>query len=128
MVRVTSEAVRAEGQHGVRTNLVDDIGQDRKRLWRRGYCTLSVLIIEPLVFGDPQDVQTSGQLTGAFGGQSLRWPSLRVGGAEFATGCGDADHPGSEFAGYCHHSARQVCLVVGMGPDSEDCAQLGDVR
>ncbi len=125
VVGMPGEPVRPEGQHGVRPDPVDDLGEQPHRRRGVGVGAPAVAVGEPVMLADAEDVQTSGQLARPFGGEPVWRPGERVGGAAFAAGGGHADHALSVAAGQRHQAAGQVGLVVGMGPDSEDGAELG---
>ena len=88
----------------------------------------AVGVAEPVVFGDAEHAQAGGHLCLANLGQPLRRPANRVGHAQLAPGGRDADHPGAGVDRGGHQAAAEVRLVVGMGPDGHDGAQVGKVR
>ena len=127
VVRVPGDAVRAEGQHGVRADVVEHRAEPRDRLVPVGPGALAVAVAQPVVLVDTEDLQAPRELPGALGGEPVRRPGDGIRGAALTAGRGHADDPLSVVAGQRHEAARQVRLVVGMGPDAQDRAQLGDV-
>jgi hypothetical protein len=126
VVRVTGDAVRAEGQHDVRADLFDHGAQPPDRVGSAHLGALAVAVSEPVMLSDPEDLQAARQLAGALRGQPVRRPRRRVGRAELAAGRGHAYHARSAVAGQRHQPTGQVRLVVRVSPDPKDGAQLGD--
>ena len=58
--------------------------------------------------------------------QAVGWPGLGVGRAVLAGGHRHAHDTLAVVTGGGHHAAGEVRLVVGMCPDGQDRAQLGD--
>ena len=88
----------------------------------------TVGIAQPVVLGDAEDGQARAELPFADGGQPVRRPAVGVVRALFATGGGEHDHAVSRVAGGGHQGGGEERLVVGMGPDAEQCAGRGSGR
>ena len=127
VVGMPGEAVRAEGQHGVRPDPRDQLGEPPTAVDASAAGAPAVAVAQPVVLVHAEDGQALGELAGAFGGEPLRRPGHRVGGAELAAGGGHAHHALAVGAGERHQAAGQVRLVVGVRPDPHDGAEGADV-
>jgi hypothetical protein len=96
----------------------------RARLIERG---LHVDIEQPLevtVLLHAEDLEASAHLVGADLGHALARPAFLVHGAALAPGGGDVDDAVAGCGGQRHQPRREVDIIVRVGPDAEDRAEI----
>jgi hypothetical protein len=127
VVLVAGHAVRAERDDGVRGDDVDDVGEVlHDHVVGRGRAR-AVGEAQQVVLGDTQCGERRVQLALPHLGHPVGRPAAGVVGAMLAEGGGDADHALACVAGRGHEPCGQEGLVIGVGPDAEHRAELGDV-
>jgi hypothetical protein len=126
VVFVAGHAVRAERDDRVRPDRPDDAGEVRHdHLVRRGGAG-AVGDPQQVVFGNAQRGERGVPLAFAHPRHPGRWPAGGVIGAVLTERGRDAHHPLARVAGRGHQARGQERLVVGVGPDTEHGAELGD--
>nr|WP_211210818.1 BTAD domain-containing putative transcriptional regulator [Sporichthya polymorpha] len=125
VVGVPGLAVGAEREDGVRPDRGDQRRDPGDLRLRVEVGAAAVGQVQPVVLDDAEDGERGRHLRGADGREALRRLLHRV-APGLAAGGGHADDAGAGVAGGRVDPAAQVRLVVGVGPDAEDRAEVRD--
>ena len=119
------DPVGAEGDDGVRADCVDELPDE-------GPAAIVVAVegavgkTEEAMVGDAEDGHRCGRLPAPQATEALRRPGVGVGRAVLTCCRRHADDALPVVASGGHHARGEVALVVGVRPDRQDGAELGD--